>query len=258
MEERRETRCRTHFVTSFETRSESRCHGRCKPPVETRQARWDGWVRALGRNPGSQSWEVFVRRYGPWLHRRCWYSLARWDAEPRWDDVEELVQEVYCRLLENRRHRLINFRGDSEKALRTFLAKVVRTVVVNHMRYRRAARRYNDRSERDLLYSHRADKHLWEPPLDQVPCLSRSPECRAQAAQQRDQLRDGCRRNLGRRSWRRDADILCRALLDGWRSRDIAPEVCLSPSAVDSALGRARRRLEAAGFQLPERPGNER
>lgn len=254
MERRCETRCRTRYATSFETRPESRRCGRWDPPAETRHAGWDGWLRTLGRDPESQGWEVFVRRYGPWLRRRCWYALTRWDSRPHRDDVDELVQEVYCRLLENRRHRLMSFRGANEKALRTFLAKVLRTVVVNHVRYRQAARRCHSPTDQDMLYSYRKDKPLWEPPLDQVPCLSQSPERRALAIQQREQLRERCRRNLGRRSWRRDADILCLALFDGWSSREIAPEVRLSPSAVDSALARARSRLTAAGVELPERP----
>lgn len=250
-----EDQCETRYEAGFETGRGSRCRGRCGPPVETRCTGWDGWLQTLGRDRENPGWEVFVRRYGRWLQRRCWYVLLRWGCEPRWDEVEELVQEVYCRLLENRRRRLRSFRGDSEKSLRTFLSRVVRTVVINHVRHRQTSRRCHGLRDPEPLPRWRSEMRMQSLQVDQVPCLSPSPERRVQTRQQRRLFRDRCQKVLGPRTYRRDAEILWLALLEGWSSREIASRVALSPSAVDTVVSRARRRLVAEGLELPERRG---
>jgi RNA polymerase sigma factor (sigma-70 family) len=245
-------------TTRYESRCESPCDNSSENPCEP-----DGlteWVRSLGRGNDPGGWDFFVQRYSPWLRRRCWYMLQRGRPVVPSDELDELVQEVYCRLLANRRRHLRRFRGDSEKALRTFLARVARGVVLDHLRYRYAFKRS---SMLRVSWGCASANHRARPatapgetetePLDRVPCLRMSPEREALRRQQRRLFLRRCRETDGGRSCRRNAEIVWLALLEGWSSREIAPRMSLSPSAVDTIVHRARRRLEAKGIEVPER-----
>lgn len=219
------------------------------------------WFRTLSHGEGHRGWDLFVDRYGPWLRRRCWYVLQRGGGEMWTDEVEELVQEIYCRLLENRCQRLRGFEGDSERALRSFLARVARSVVLSHLRRRFASKRSRARS--DSQGSFREGAWCDRPPapgerkierLEAVPCLRRSPESEALRRQEWRVFFRRCRETDGSRCHRRNAEIVWLALLAGWSSRKIASRVSLSPSAVDTVVHRARRRLAAEGIEIPERP----
>lgn len=218
------------------------------------------WFRTLSHGDGHRGWDLFVDRYGPWLRRRCWYVLQRGGGEMWTDEVEELVQEIYCRLLENRRRRLRGFEGDSERALRSFLARVARSVVLSHLRRRFASKRSQARS--DSQGSFREGAWCDRPPapgerkierLEGVPCLRRSPESEALRRQERRDFFRRCRETDGGRDCLRNLRIAWLALHEGWSSREIAPRVSLSPSAVDTVVYRVRRRLEAYGIEVPER-----
>ena len=176
------------------------------------------------------------------------------------DEVDELVQEIYCRLLENGRQRLRGFQGDNEKALLSFLAQVARSVVLSHLRHRYASKRSEALSDSQGTFR----QGVWcdRPPapgerkierLEGVPCVRRSPEHEALRRQQRRTFFRRCRDTDGGRSCRRNAEIVWLALLEGWNRRKIAARVSLTPSAVDTVVYRARRRLAVYGIEIPER-----
>lgn len=198
------------------------------------------------------SWEIFVRRYQPWLRRRCWYALMRWIEDPRLQDVEELVQEVYCRLLEGGRRRLRSFHGRDEKAWRTFLSRIVHTVVVDHVRHRSAIKRGSGPLAPEAGPSP-CRSRVWDPGLEDVPCLSPSPERLALIRQERNRLLRPPPGHKRRRTARRNAVILWLAVLEGCSSREVACRLSLSPSTVDSVVHRARVRWAAEGLEVPKR-----
>jgi RNA polymerase sigma factor (sigma-70 family) len=256
----------TWCTTRYETPCESPCDNSTEIPTEIpTESPFEPcgvaeWVRGLARGNDPHGWNLFVRRYSPWLRRRCWYMLQRGRPVVPPDELDELVQEVYCRLLANRRRHLRCFRGDSEKALRTFLARVARGVVLDHLRYRYAFKRssmlrisWGCASANPRARPATAAGETEVEPLDRVPCLRVSPEREALRRQQRRLFFRRCRETDGGRSCRRNAEIVWLALLEGWSSREIAPRVSLSPSAVDTVVHRARRRLEAKGIDIPER-----
>jgi len=197
-------------------------------------------------------WETFVRRYQPWLRRRCWYALLRWIEEPRLQDVEELVQEVYCRLLEGGRRRLRSFQGRDERAWRTFLSRVVHTVVVDHMRHRAAIKRGSGPLAPGTGLTG-CRSRVWDPGLEDVPCLSPSPERLALMRQERNRLLRPPPGQKRHRTARRNAEILWLAVLEGYSSQEVACHMSLSPSTVDSVVHRARLRWAAEGLEVPKR-----
>lgn len=217
------------------------------------------WVRGLGREDDPSGWDLFVRRYGSWLRRRCWYVLQQGGGQVYTDEVDELVQEVYCRLLENGRCQLRCFRGDSEKALLAYLARVARHVVLDHLRYRFAAKRsavpvvsnVSSTAMRPCKVAVARGETQVEL-LEGVPCLRLSPERQAVRRQERRDFVRRCRETGGGRSGPRNARIAWLALLEGWSSREIAARVSLTPSAVDTVVYRVRRRLAAYGVEVPE------
>ena len=77
---------------------------------------------------------------GAWLelHRRYDRSVvqALWQAGAR-EDAQDLQQEVWARLLARDGIVLRSFRADHPGALRVFLARVARSVAIDHGRYRR-------------------------------------------------------------------------------------------------------------------------
>jgi len=232
---------------------------RCRRPARTarvgsspRRRPLADWVLGLSREDNGPAWEIFVRSYGAWLHRRCWYSLRRRSSsDPDWEEVKELVQEIYCRLLENRRRLLRAFHGDTEQAWKNFLCRVVHSVVIDHLRHRRALKRGRTRSHKTETWGPESGELAELTEL--LPAPTPSPERRVQMKQGRRILYDRCRQVAGSRSPRRNARILWLALLEGWSSREISTVVSLSPSAIDSVVHRARRQLELEGMPMPSR-----
>lgn len=236
-------------------RERARCRRPARQPRAGSSARWRpvaAWVPDLSCEDNGPAWEIFVRRYGAWLHRRCWYSLRRrCSSDPDWEEVKELVQDIYCRLLENRRRLLRAFHGDTDQAWKNFLCRVVRSVVIDHLRHRRALKR-------GWAQSHKAEIRGPESGelaelTELLPAPTPSPERRVQMKQGRRILFDRCRQVAGSRSPQRNARILWLALLEGWSSREISTVVSLSPSAIDSVVHRARRQLEHEGLLVPSR-----
>lgn len=110
------------------------------------QQRQDGEGRERDRDQqtargalAARYWEEFARAHGHELVRCVAATMRRigWRAEPY--EVDELVQEVYCRLLVSRLPMDI---GDwTHRQLWAFLQRVVRNVVVDEVRSRCAKKR---------------------------------------------------------------------------------------------------------------------
>lgn len=182
-------------------------------------------------------WDELVRRYGPRLASRVRRRLHRCGV--RADDglAEEMLQEVYCRLLEARGRRLLACRGRNEDEVLAYLGRLADRVVIDQVRQLRAVTRGYDRVVSDPAPS----APLAAEPVDP----GRSPEDRVLA-------RDGLRRLLARLRatesgvhGRRNLQVLLLSVLGGWTSREIAILLAgdLGPSGVDSLLNRVKRRL---------------
>lgn len=194
-----------------------------------------------------ECWTEFVRRFGATVRGALCWTLCRLDVALPSDIVDELAQEVYCRLLADRGRPLRSFRGGHERQVRAFLARIARSVVFDHLR---------------LLGAHKRPR-LSQPEDVEAICAwltddRPTPEERVLRREQRLLVWHRVRRAASNRRplRRRNLGILRLALLEGWSSREISRDLggTLSPSGVDSIICRARQRLaEEEGVRLPSR-----
>lgn len=191
-------------------------------------------------------WEDLLERFGPALRRRVVLALGRAGVPLDPDEVQEAVQESWCRLL-SRGSTFLHARSDAE--IRRFLARVAESTVLDRWRGGAAAKRGGAAVRLEV----EAAVGATDPGAD--------PEERAIWSQRRRLFLDRCRfhgSTAGKPlEERRNAWILERALLHGWSSREIADAAGgrLSASAVDTIVHRVRHRLAEEGFRVPLRWG---
>ena len=193
--------------------------------------------RCLGRRD-SGDWQEFVDRYD-WQVRstvrltamRCGLSLVG-------SDLEEMVQELYCRLLAARTE---GFRGRSKQELLSYLSQAVYSLVVD--RRRSLATRKRQPSRRRLA-GRRASARRPDP---EEQLLGKE---RRKLFFQRCLEIARCDRVVV------ELRALKMALLEGWSSHEVARrlEGGLDAKQVDNLVARLRRHLAKDGILLPRRP----
>ncbi|HEX5760274.1 MAG TPA: hypothetical protein VF121_13890 [Thermoanaerobaculia bacterium] len=196
-----------------------------------------------------RSWTALVERHGPALRRRVRRTLALAGARAHAEQVDDMVQEVYCRLLAAGGRRLQACRdAANERTVAAYLGRTAERVVLDQLRLAAAVKRGGGR------LVELAPEEVAERAADPQG----TPEDHLLAAERRRELAARCRAATrpGARG-RRDARILELALLDGWTCREIARATRgrLALGSVASLLHRLRRRLEAqaAGASAAER-----
>jgi len=194
-------------------------------------------------NPGG--WDDLVRRFGGPLERMAAEALCRVGQPPERHRVEDLVQEVYCRLLAQGRgfdpHRR------REPQVVAYLRRAVRSAAVDGVRAAGAAKRRSGEPVPGAVAE----------PIDPAP----DPEQRLLARDRRRRLLARCRAAAGRGpAAARDTRLLALTVIGGWTSREIAAASGgrVRSSTVDAAVCRMRRRLAASGVRLPRRSGGAR
>ncbi len=202
--------------------------------------------RCLADERCEDEWHVFVERFGWQVRNVARLGALRLGLTLEESDLEEIVQELYCRLLAPRGLR---FHGRTDSELWSFLGSVCRNLTVDRMR------------------SFATQKRLsWE---KQLPLENRSPA----TARLRSPILDPEERLLGRERRRRffehcleiarcdrvmlELRVLRLAVLEGWTSREIARHLHhrLSAGQVDLLVHRLRRHLAKDGIALPRRCG---
>jgi RNA polymerase sigma factor (sigma-70 family) len=193
-----------------------------------------------------RAWREFVERFHSRLITAVRRTLLRLgDPGADVERVEDLVQEVYCRLLGDG-HRRRRFHGSSEAQLMTYLQRVAVSVVVDARREALAEKRWA---------GHRVAWAEWR--LAPAICVDTGdgPEARLLAGERRRAFLAICRRALGRRADATTAKVARLALFDGWTSREIAADLGgrMTVAGIDSIICRLRRNLAAQGIALPRR-----
>ena len=169
------------------------------------------------------------------------------------DQVEERVQEVYCRLLTGGSRKLYQLGRWHEGRIANYLGRIAQRIVVDEVRARSAIKRGGGGrvalAGRMLNLANRAvDPHG-------------TPEKQAMLKQARRLLLERCRSFVSSQSQMRDEErqrnfrVLRRSLLEGWSSEEIARAEGgrLAASTVDTLVYRLRRRLLRSGVELPSR-----
>jgi len=205
-------------------------------------------LRLCAAGSDSGAWEEFVRRFGFRLEAGVRRALRRVGARLRRDELEDYLQEVYCRLLEQEARSLRLCRGGEEGSVGAYLGRVAETVVIDRIRASAAQKRGRDR-----LVHTPPDAEC--DPMQRVEDSGPSPEERLLARERRLLFLIGCRRAAGPRHPHRDFHVLRLAFLEGLSSREICRRMGkgLTPASVDSVVHRARRRLERDGLSIPRR-----
>jgi RNA polymerase sigma factor (sigma-70 family) len=106
-------------------------------------------VRRCANDPDNElAWREFVCRFNEhislWIMRTYnLMSVSSLDltASQQQETIRDLVQNVYIRLLENRRHALKTFRGKRGGSVYAYLAKIATTVVADYLRHETAEKR---------------------------------------------------------------------------------------------------------------------
>jgi DNA-directed RNA polymerase specialized sigma24 family protein len=196
------------------------------------------------------SWEELVDRYGHHLRGQVRRSLYRAGLSPEPDQVEDGVQEVYCRLLTGGTVLLRQFRRWSEVQVVRYLGRTARRVVCDEKRAAHAVKRG---AGFEISLAGRLAELA-----NRLVDSRGTPEELAMLAEARRALLARCRRlasaSMYAEDRQRNLRVLRWAFVEGWSSREIvrAEGGRLAVSTVDTLVHRARRRL-GDGASLPSR-----
>ncbi|MEJ2086757.1 MAG: sigma-70 family RNA polymerase sigma factor, partial [Acidobacteriota bacterium] len=193
-------------------------------------------------------WEQFIERFQNRLHAGVYRALARCELELNRQDREDLMQDVFCRLLDRRRRCLKLCRGREEASVGAYLGRVAENVVLDRVRSTSAVKRGRDR-----LVELRPES-VYDPVADAADRRS-NPEARLLAREREWTFLASFRQVVGRTTPERDWRVFYLAVFEGCSSREICTRMggSLKPSTVDSLIHRMRRRLAAKGMKIPRR-----
>ncbi|HBL26646.1 MAG TPA: hypothetical protein DD490_07415, partial [Acidobacteria bacterium] len=184
---------------------------------------------------GEADWGDLVRRYQGVVRGRVWRLLEALGHAPR-ELVEEVLQDVYCRLFED---ALPRWRGRTVPELIAYLGVVADRTVLDFHRRSQALQRCGFR---EIPMGRRRIEGIPDP---------RDPERDLLHAESQVVVLRTCRQGApqGKAGWRRNVWVARLALLEGWTNREIALAANgrLSPAHVASLLHRLRRRLQRQG-----------
>jgi DNA-directed RNA polymerase specialized sigma24 family protein len=196
------------------------------------------------------AWEELIGRYGPRLKARVGSVLRRSGVPPRSEHVEEIVQEVYCRLLAGGGRRLRRCRATSESQVGAFLGRVAERVTLDQLRAARAQKRGGARAAGPGAGIQGGQPGQWSQPGSEWDERAVDPRANPEElVLSRERLRlflERCGALAGRRDYRRNARILALAVA-GLNSGEIARAVggTLTARSIDGLLLRVRRYVAA-------------
>lgn len=187
-------------------------------------------------------WEPYVVPFEEFLRKRVSRTMKRAGLRPEPEQVRDLIQDVYCRLLEGGPPRLEQLRKLPLRGTLSYLTRVAQSTVFDQVRTARTAKRGGLRRLRAgrIRLEHIADP---APTPDQLLLLSEG----------RRLLLRRIRDIGGPGSGERNARLLWLALVEGWGSRELGRAFRLAPRSVDTLIHRLRRRLAGEGLELRRR-----
>lgn len=197
------------------------------------------WRRCAAAR-GEREWEALFPQLDERLRRLVRRQLRRiGDDSPRPEDVEELAQEVYCRLLSNDRRALRGCRARSAGELWCYLDRMCASVVVDGHRSRHALKRRSPVRDAERLGQPDAATTFDDPQW--------CPDQRLRAARAREHIFATCEA-LARCPdvARRNAFIVESVVFEGRSIEEVANRVGMRKSGVHSVLARLRRKLAGA------------
>jgi RNA polymerase sigma factor (sigma-70 family) len=184
-------------------------------------------------------WQVLIDRLGREVRLTVQQTAHQCGLLLDDPDLDELVQDFYCRLLALRGRQ---FEGRSDHELWRYVMCVARSLVVDRLRQLGARKRCPSTRGRSADPS-----PLRSPKLD--------PEQRLLKKERRHVFFQRCFEIVRCDRVALELRALAMALLEGWSSREIADELegRLSAARVDKLVSLLRRRLLRDGIRMPRR-----
>lgn len=205
-------------------------------------------IRRCAATRCDDSWSELMRRWETALRHAVRRTVHKAGGALADDLEDDLLQEVYCRLLEGDGRRLRLCRESDERGIVGYLCRLAENVVRDHARRQRASKRGLE------LQVGGEDAAAW---IDRAADPAAASDRRTAIAESRSAYFERGDRALPGANRRRDLEITWLAVFEGWSSREIA-ERCrrpLSATNVDSIVHRTRSRLAAAEVDLGVRRG---
>ncbi len=204
-------------------------------------------ARRCAERSDSPCWFRFHGRIERPLRRWVQLRLSQGGGPPSDAAVEDLVQEVFLRLVESRCRVLRRCRASTEAELMAYLREVCASVVTDRWRRQQAQKRV-------MPTDPKAQAQVG-PRCEGSPDPREDPERKAMGHQLRERLCRQVEEVLAGPHARRDREIFELAVLGGWTSREIAaaPSSRLSVAGIDTVVSRVRRRLRQRGVEAPTR-----
>lgn len=211
-------------------------------------------IRRCASSPDDSTlWQEFIRRFDDFLRRTAVRLLgspvvpapARLVAL-----VEDIVQDVYVRLLHDDCRALLQFRGENEEAIFPYLHSITATVILNHFRATRAKKR--PRVERSLNASIAWAEEDFRPLSAVIPDPRTLSEEEIRLAELRDEINYLLDRILHGPNKSRDKLIFQLFHFDGLSPEEIAQisAIDMNPHGIEVVLSRIRQKLERFAEQF--------
>jgi RNA polymerase sigma factor (sigma-70 family) len=183
----------------------------------------------------SLCWEELIVRFRGQIRGRVRRTLWRAGIRPQNDTVEELTQDVCCRLLGSGRRKLSAFRGHTDAELVAYLGRAAERIVLDQLRAARAQKRGGHAT----LVSSAQD-------AEQIADRAATPEDALLAAEESARLVGRWHALLGGEAADREQlEALRLALEEGWTSAEISRllEHTIPAKAVEHLLRKMRRQI---------------
>lgn len=201
--------------------------------------------RCACRPPDDLAWGEFVRRFNPIIRanvQREFHRRARdeSDRKPQFpaDVVEDLVQSVYCRLVEEHCRALKRFEGSHAHSIFKYLATISVNVVIDYFRAIKAEKRPKITYSIEELVENTGDGFLRNGETERM---------KHKGVVTADDIERALRKSVGWRHRERDMLIFKLHYLDGLTSEEIINTMGLdiTPVAVNSILSRILKKMRS-------------
>lgn len=234
-------------------------------PVTDDAAAWtvDELLRRCAASPADNlAWAEFVRRYHLTIKKSVvhifqTHVMGEMERKEQLsnDQIDDLVQGVYMRLIQDGRRALRNFKGAHDNSIFQYLAMISVNVVRDHFRGMRAVKRPKVFCSYDALVSGDGGDEL--DPLDAIPRAEDCPLSEEARVLTRMDIEEALRQVGDWKNRERDVLIFKLRFYEGLELREIAKvkSLRLSPMGVGSSVNRVLKKLRAHFRRLDRRQG---